>query len=85
VRKRVVPVRGEAPLAPGAEIVAGAAVIGGIGSVAGSDALALVRLDRAAEAEAKGEALRAGGVAIRLVRPPWARFELVAAAAASQS
>lgn len=85
VRKRVVPVRGEAPLASGAEIVAGSAVVGSIGSVAASDALALVRLDRAAEAEAKGESLRAGGVAVRLVRPQWASFELMPATAPGQS
>jgi hypothetical protein len=76
IRKRVVPVAGEAPLTPGAEIMAGAAVIGSIGSVAGTHALALVRLDRAAEAVAKGESLTAGGVAIRLRKPDWATFDL---------
>ena len=85
IRKRVVPVAGEAPLAPGAEVKAGAAVIGAVGSVAGTQALALVRLDRAAEAMAKGETLTAGGVAITLRRPDWATFDLAPAATAGAS
>jgi hypothetical protein len=83
VRKRVVPVTGEAALTCGAEITAGAVAIGSVGSVAGRQALALVRLDRAAEAEAKGEPLRAGGVTLSLREPPWAAFELAPAAPAS--
>ena len=82
VRKRVVPVDGEAPLTPGAEVKAGAATIGSIGSVAGTRALTLVRLDRAAEAKAKGEALTAGGVVITLRKPAWATFDIAAPAAA---
>jgi folate-binding protein YgfZ len=84
-RKRVVPVAGEAPLTPGAEVKAGAAVIGTIGSVAGTQGLALVRLDRAAEAAAKGDRLIAGGVAITLRRPQWATFDLAPAATAGVS
>jgi folate-binding Fe-S cluster repair protein YgfZ len=83
VRKRVIPVTGEAPLTMGAEITAGTATIGSIGSVSGRQALALLRLDRAAEAEARGEPLRAGGVTIALRKPSWAAFELAAAASAS--
>jgi len=79
VRKRVMPITGEAPLVQGAEITVGPAVIGSVGSVAGRQALALVRLDRAAEAEAKGEALLAGGVRIMLRKPPWATFDLAPA------
>ena len=55
VRKRVVPVAAEATLTPGVEVKTGAAVIGTVGSVSGTQGLALVRLDRAAEAAAKGE------------------------------
>jgi tRNA-modifying protein YgfZ len=66
VRKRVVLIEGEAPLTPGAEIKAGAAAIGTIGSVAGKLALALIRLDRADEAKAKGQALTADGVPVKL-------------------
>jgi folate-binding protein YgfZ len=84
-RKRVVPVAGEAPLTPGTEVKAGAAVIGSVGSVAGKQGLALVRLDRAAEAAAKGDRLIAGGVAITLRRPQWATFDLAPAATAGVS
>jgi len=79
-RKRIVAIVGDAPLLAGAAITAGAAVIGTVGSVAGSEALALVRLDRAAEAAAKGTSLMAGGVAIALRKPDWAKFELAAVA-----
>ena len=58
--------------------------IGRIGSVAGTRGLAMVRLDRAAEASAKGEPLLAGGVAIALRKPEWASFELAPAAAGPQ-
>jgi hypothetical protein len=79
-RKRVVPIEGKAPLTPGAEVKAGSAAIGTVGSVAASSALALVRLDRAAEAAAKGQRLLAGDVEIALRKPSWATFDLAAAA-----
>lgn len=72
VRKRVVPIEADMPLTAGAAISAGKAVIGTIGSVAGRQGLAMLRLDRAAEAKAKGEALSASGVMINVRRPPWA-------------
>lgn len=75
-RKRVVPVQGAAPLQPGVPVMMGEVEIGRIGSVAGTRGLALLRLDRAAEARAKGKTLLAGGVAIALHQPPWAGFEL---------
>jgi tRNA-modifying protein YgfZ len=74
-RRRVVPVLGEAPLTPGAPVMVGEVEIGRIGSVAGTRGLAMVRLDRAAEAAAKGEPLIAGDVAIALGNPAWASFE----------
>jgi hypothetical protein len=76
VRKRVVPVEAEVPLTAGATILIGDVEIGSIGSVTGTRGLALVRLDRAAEASAKGQALLADGVAISLKKPEWATFEL---------
>jgi hypothetical protein len=79
VRKRVVPVEAEAPLRSGAPIMAGEAEIGSIGSVAGARGLALIRLDRAAEASAKGQALLADGIRISLRKPDWATFEVAAA------
>jgi folate-binding protein YgfZ len=74
-RRRVVPVQGKAALTPGAAVMMGEVEIGRIGSVAGKRGLAMMRLDRAAEAAAKGEPLRAGGVDIRLGKPAWAAFE----------
>ncbi len=63
-RTRAVPIRydGTAP-AIGAPITAGAKQIGTMGSTAGGRGVALVRLDRAAEAIAEGGALTAGGSA----------------------
>ena len=60
IRKRVTLVTGTEPLQTGAEIRIGAAVIGTLGTVAGPHGLALLRLDRAAEAADKGEPLVAG-------------------------
>lgn len=81
-RKRIVPVEGAAPLTAGAEVMAGKVTIGRIGSVAGVHGLALLRLDRAADAKAKGEAVTAAGVALTLRRPGWATFTLEPTAAA---
>ena len=71
----VVPVEGEAALASGAPVLAGGVEIGRIGSVAGTRGLAMVRLDRAAEAAAKGQPLLAGGTAISLREPARAALE----------
>lgn len=81
-RKRVVPVIADSALPDtGADVVAGTATIGTLGSVAGEKGLALLRLDRAAEAHEKGETLRAGDVPIRIEIPEWARFSLETKAA----
>ena len=40
----------------------------------GGRGVALLRLDRVAEAMSRGEPLTAGGVPIHLVKPDWARF-----------
>jgi folate-binding protein YgfZ len=78
-RKRVVPVEGAGPLpAPGTSIEAAGAAIGTLGSVAGRSGLALIRLDRAEDALARGESLAAGGVAIAIRRPDFARFTMKA-------
>jgi len=82
VRKRVVPVEGAEELQSGAEVMVGAAAIGKIGSVASRQGLALLRLDRAAEAKAKGEPLTAAGIAIALRKPDWTTFDLEPTAAA---
>jgi len=45
-----------------------------MGSAAAGRGLALVRLDRVADAITRGEPLLAGGVPIDLVKPDWAHF-----------
>jgi tRNA-modifying protein YgfZ len=74
-RTRAVPVDydGTAPEA-GAAVSAGDRQLGRIGSAAAGKAVALLRLDRVAEALANGEALTSGDTPIRLVKPDWARF-----------
>jgi len=88
VRKRVVPVEAVGPgeLRPGAEIAVGAAAIGKVGSASGRRALAMLRLDRAAEAKAKAEPLTTDGIEIAPRKPDWlAASDLEPAAAAETS
>ena len=75
-RTRAVPVRYDsAAPQPGTAIVAGERQLGHMGSSAGGGiGIALLRLDRTADALSHGESLTAGGVPIRLVKPDWARF-----------
>jgi folate-binding protein YgfZ len=76
-RRRIVPVEGDGPLpAPGTSVEAGGVPIGTLGSVSGGKGLAMLRLDRAEEALARGAALMAGGVTLSLRRPTFARFAI---------
>ncbi len=76
-RKRIVPVDGEALLPPsGTEVTVGDVPIGTLGSSSGASGLALIRLDRAEEALAKGGSLKAGDVKITLRQPAFARFSV---------
>lgn len=80
-RKRIVPIAGDVYLPdPGAEIRTGAATIGTLGSTAGDRALAMIRIDRAADAAAKGEPLMAGNSIIKIKLPEWATFKIAASA-----
>ncbi|HRD74877.1 MAG TPA: folate-binding protein [Hyphomicrobiaceae bacterium] len=63
VRKRLVRVSGAGPLEAGAPVLLGEVEIGRLGTVEGRDGLALVRLDRALEAE---PSLTSGGTAITI-------------------
>lgn len=77
VRKRVVPVVGEQELpADTPPVLAGEAEIGRLGSVAGVRGLALLRIDRAGEAERHGTALMTGGVRIAVELPAFATFHI---------
>jgi tRNA-modifying protein YgfZ len=74
-RTRAVPVRYDGgPPQAGAAVMAGERQVGTMGSAAAGRAVALLRLDRVAEAMSRGEPLLAGGVPIHLVKPDWARF-----------
>jgi folate-binding protein YgfZ len=76
-RRRIVPVEGDSPLpAPGTSVEAGGVPIGTLGSVSGSKGLAMLRLDRAEEALARGATLTADGVKLTLRRPAFARFAI---------
>lgn len=75
-RKRVVSISADAPLPEtGTEIRTSSAAIGTLGTVAGGKALALLRLDRAAEALAKGETLQANETKLDVSLPSWATFK----------
>jgi folate-binding protein YgfZ len=79
-RKRIVSVIGDDKLPhPGTEIRAGQVAIGTLGSTAGRQGLALLRLDRAAEALEKGLHLAAGPVPVTIELPDFATFSLPAA------
>ena len=54
---------------PGAAILAGDKPVGTMGSTAGHQGLALIRIDRAADALEAGTPLTSGGIAIRLAEP----------------
>jgi folate-binding protein YgfZ len=80
-RARVVPVAFDdfAPEA-GAMVTAGDKQVGTMGSATRGRGLALLRLDRVADALAAGTPLVAGGVALRPLTPDWARFAIPAKA-----
>ncbi|HYC17471.1 MAG TPA: folate-binding protein [Pseudolabrys sp.] len=75
-RSRVVPISYE-EFAPssGLPIMAGDKQIGTLGSTAKGRGLALMRLDRVADALTAGIPLEAGGIAIRPSKPAWAKFD----------
>ncbi|MGH6800456.1 MAG: YgfZ/GcvT domain-containing protein [Methylocella sp.] len=69
-RKRIVKIHfgGPAP-AQGTQITAGETNIGQVGSTAGAEGLAMVRLDRLEDARAAGVTLEAGDVAVDITLP----------------
>jgi len=74
-RNRIVSVtyQGFAPEA-GLPVTMEEKTVGTMGSSAAGWGLAMLRLDRIADAQAAGRPLLAGGVEIRPVKPAWARF-----------
>jgi folate-binding protein YgfZ len=85
VRKRVAAITGSAPLTSGAEVlIGGTAMIGTIGSVDGTRGLALLRIDRVAEAADKGQALTtADGATVTVDPAALDRYRASAAAKAA--
>jgi len=80
VRKRVVKVSAPGPLTSGADVLLGEAAIGRIGTVDGNTGLAMMRLDRAVEAEQKGQKLTAGGIIVTPDPDALSRYLATAAA-----
>ena len=84
-RSRVVPIAYDdfAPIS-GLPVMAGEKQVGFLGSTANKRGLALLRLDRVADAIAAATPLTAGGIAIHPVKPAWARFNFPGDAKAVQ-
>jgi tRNA-modifying protein YgfZ len=71
-RRRIAIVEGASDLpASGTAITFGGKSAGALGSVAGKNALAIVRTDRVGSALSRGEAASAGQVAVTLALPEW--------------
>jgi folate-binding protein YgfZ len=77
-RTRIVPAIYEGGFAaePGVEVTAGERSLGKTGTGAGGRGLVMIRLDRAGDALAAGEAIRAGGIPVRLEKPAWIGFDV---------
>ncbi|MBA2127281.1 folate-binding protein [Hyphomicrobium methylovorum] len=66
VRKRVVRISAASPLVSGADVLVSDVVIGRVGTVDGTRALALIRLDRVLDAEEKNLSLTSHGTTITI-------------------
>ncbi|MCF6344742.1 MAG: hypothetical protein L3J15_08765 [Devosiaceae bacterium] len=73
-RKRILPVFSSMPLTKGDAIIASNKPIGEILSTTDTNALAVLRLDKADAAIVAGETLTADGSTITLHKPDWADF-----------
>ncbi|CAN5285744.1 folate-binding protein YgfZ [soil metagenome] len=76
-RNRILPVHitGGAPTS-GINVMAGTRIIGSLLSSRGSDALALLRIDRLKDAVEAGETLLTEGKPLRVRKPDWVRFDV---------
>jgi len=70
---------------PGTPVLAGEFEIGLLTSISGGAALVRLRIDRLAEAEAKGETLSADGAPVVIHHPQWLAGELAALAEARET
>jgi folate-binding protein YgfZ len=82
-RTRIVPVVYEDGFAaePWSEVTAGERHLGKAGTGANGRGLVMIRLDRAADALAAGETIRAGGLPVRIEKPEWIGFAFPSGAA----
>jgi len=83
VRKRAIKVAGVAPLTTDTDVLLGDVAIGHVGTVDGNSAIAMLRLDRAVEAEEKSQPLTAAGVVVTPDADALNRYRVSAAARAS--
>jgi len=75
-RTRIVPVTaGNFAPDAGVPVMAGDKQIGTTGSHAGNRGLAMLRLDRFADARTAGTPITAGGIVIEPQKPDWATFD----------
>jgi len=76
-RSRFLMVAAEGPLPErGTEVLADDKPIGAMGSSVGPNGLALIRLDRLADAYKESRPITTGGAPITLTKPPYASFEV---------
>jgi folate-binding protein YgfZ len=68
----------------GMPVMAGEKNVGSLGSTADGRGLAMVRLDRVADALTAGTAITAGGIPLRVIKPDWARFAFPAETKAAE-
>jgi hypothetical protein len=74
-RSRVLPIAyDEFSPSPGIPVMAGEKQVGTLGSTAKGRGLALLRLDRVADALASGTPFDAGGIVLHVKKPDWAKF-----------
>lgn len=83
-RTRIVSVTNDDGFLPeaGVPVTAGERAAGTMGSSAAGRGLAMLRLDRVADAMAAGQPISAGGIALRPEKPAWAHFAWPGEAAA---
>ncbi|MFY0612769.1 MAG: folate-binding protein YgfZ [Hyphomicrobiaceae bacterium] len=75
-RKRAMRITAAQPLVAGGSVEAGEATIGILGSASDTHAIAMLRLDRASEAKAKGIPIKTGETVIALDPPDWIAFDV---------
>ncbi|MEF2071956.1 YgfZ/GcvT domain-containing protein [Consotaella aegiceratis] len=84
-RRRLMIVRGEGHLGRGVTVTAEGKAIGTVIAATGDTGMALMRIDRLAQALARGAVVAADGVPVETSIPPWAGYALPSADAATRA